>query len=168
MFTIVLAPSRLSQTIRFGLISLLVGLGAVSVSGLPEPAPVSAGSTHFCECVEFVKSRFGLSGAAGNAKDMGAFLAKHGFRRSDTPAAGGVVIFQPGAYKSGDGAIFGHVGVIESTAPAAPNGWFVGVRGANQTGTRFADQGCSDVTFKSYGPFPRGSSLVSYWLPPHK
>jgi hypothetical protein len=118
--------------------------------------------------VEFVKSRFGLSGSAGNARDMGAFLAKQGFRRSDSPAVGGVVIFQPGVYKTGDGAIYGHVGVIESTAPAAPNGWFVGVRGANQTGKAFNDQGCGNVTFKSYGPFPATSSLVSYWLPPRK
>lgn len=166
MFTAFELPvsGRFSHVLRYGLISLLVGYGAVSL----RPAPVSAAGPHFCECVEFVKNRFGLNGAAGNAKDMGPFLAKHGFRRSDAPVVGGVVIFQPGAYKSGEGAIYGHVGLIESIAPAAPNGWFVGVRGANQTGNRFSDQGCSDVTFKSYGPFPRSSALVSYWLPPHK
>lgn len=154
----------LVATIRLGIASLLVGGSFAAV----RPPPASAAAAHFCECVEFVKNRFALGGAAGNARDMGAFLAKHGFQRSDAPVVGGVVILQPAFYKTGDGAIYGHVGLIESIAPAGSGGWFVGIRGANQTGKTFTDQGCTDVTFKSYGPFPRGSSLVSYWLPPHK
>lgn len=129
------------------------------------PAPVDAAS-HACECVEYIKNYYGLKGAAGNAKDMGPFLASHGFRRRDEPAVGAVVILQPSFYKSGDGAIYGHVAIIESTAPAGKTGWFLGLRGGNQTGARFTASGCSNVTFKSYGPISRNSHIASFWLPP--
>src|SRR5947209_4247733 len=67
-------------------------------TALPAARVSAASSAHWCECVEYVKNYYGLRGAAGDAKDMGAFLAAHGFRRSSEPAAGAVLVLQPGWY----------------------------------------------------------------------
>src|ERR1700736_3999569 len=99
-----------------GRLGVAMALVAGTIGPL-RPVAVDAAS-HACECVEYVKNYFGLKGAAGNAKDMGPFLAAHGFRRSDVPVPGAVVIFQPRFYKSGDGAFYGHVAIIESTVAA--------------------------------------------------
>lgn len=150
-----------SYGIRSALVIALAG-GALAA----QPPPAEAAGSHVCECVEYVKSSFGLRGAAGDAKDMGPFLAKNGFRRLDAPRTGAVVILQPAYYSSGEGSVYGHVAIIESTAPAGSSGWFVGMRGANQTGSQFSRSGCSNVTFKSVGPISKTSRLASYWLPP--
>jgi hypothetical protein len=128
---------------------------------------VSAGPpAHWCECVEYVKNYFGLRGTAGNAKDMGPFLAARGFQRSTTPAVGDVVLIQPAFYDRGSGATYGHSAIVESLARAGGGGWFLGLRSANQTGKQFAGANCSNVTFKSVGPVSRTSRLASYWVPP--
>ena len=129
------------------------------------PASASA-APHWCECVEYVKNSFGLRGAAGNAKDMGPFLAARGFRRSATPKVGAVVILQPAFYRTGSGAVYGHAGIIESLAAAGTHAWFIGVRGANQLGKQFTSASCGNVTFRSLGPIANGSPLATYWLPP--
>ena len=129
------------------------------------PASASA-APHWCECVEYVKNSFGLRGAAGNAKDMGPFLAARGFRRSATPKVGAVVILQPAFYQTGSGAVYGHAGIIESLAAAGTHAWFIGVRGANQLGKQFTSASCGNVTFRSLGPIANGSPLATYWLPP--
>ncbi len=154
-------PGVLHLSRLVALVVLLAGWTAV-------PAPASAAGPHWCECVEYVKNYFGLHGAAGNARDMGPFLVAHGFRRSDTPVIGAVVIVQPAFYASGSGAVYGHAAIIESTAPSGRSGWFVGMRGGNQTGRQFTGAGCANVTFKSVGPIARTSRLVSYWLPPRR
>ncbi len=154
-----------SFAFRIACLTLLV----IGLIGTVSPAPLDAAPrAHWCECVEFVKNSFDLHGAAGNAKDMAPFLAAHGFRRADAPVVGGVVIVQPAYYTHGDGAVYGHVGLIESVAAAGKSGWFVGIRSANQTGSPFSGAGCSNVTFKSFGPFPRTGGLVTYWLPPRR
>ncbi len=148
---------------RIAAIGLLVTMLTAGVA----PRPVAA-APHWCECVEYVKNYFDLHGAAGNARDMGPFLAAHGFRRSDVPAIGAIVILQPAYYAGGSGAIYGHTAIIESLAPAGSTGWFLGLRGANQSGKQFTGANCGNVTFKSNGPVSRTSRLVSYWLPPHR
>ena len=150
---------------------LLAPLGLVAALVLGSAAlapPANAAGSHWCECVEYVKNYFALGGAAGNAKDMGPFLSAHGFRRSDTPAIGDVVVVQPAFYPAGSGATYGHTAIIESLAPAGTTGWFLGLRSANQTGKQFVGSSCGNVTFKSVGPVARTSRLVSYWVPPHR
>jgi hypothetical protein len=129
------------------------------------PPAAHATAAHPCECVEYVKTVFGLHGAAGNAKDMGPFLAAHGFRRSTTPVPGAVVIIQPGYYTRGAGAIYGHVAVITAVSHTRAGSWLLTVRGAQQTGTPFTAAGCNDVSVKAVGPFTPTSRLVTYWLP---
>jgi hypothetical protein len=131
------------------------------VAAGPEPA---SASPHWCECVEYVKNYFGLKGAAGNAKDMGPFLAAHGFRRSMVPLPGAVVIFQPKFYPSGLGRVYGHSAIVQSASASGKSSWTITVHGANQTGKRASASGCSDVSTKSFGPYPRTSNLVSYWV----
>lgn len=130
------------------------------------PSASAGAASHWCECVEYVKSYFGLHGAAGNAKDMGPFLSAHGFRKSAEPVPGAVMILQPGWYRSGSGTKFGHAAVIVSVHASGRSAWSVSVRGANQTGGQFTSQSCSDVSVKSFEPLPRTSRLVSYWVPP--
>jgi len=141
-------------------------LAGVLAAGVPAAPLAAAPRPHWCECVEYVKNYYGLHGAAGNAKDMGPFLAAHGFRRTEAPAVGAVVIIQPGFYSRGSGAVYGHVAIIESLAPAGKRGWFLGLRSANQTGKQFAAAECSNVTFESIGPVAHSSRMFSYWLPP--
>jgi hypothetical protein len=165
-YPVMLASGRLSLARKvLAPLSLVVvfSLGSTALA----PSAAASTSSHWCECVEYVKNYFALHGAAGNAKDMGPFLAAHGFRRSDTPAIGDVVVVQPAFYSSGSGAIYGHSAIIESLAPAGTTGWFLGLRSANQTGKQFAASTCANVTFKSVGPVARTSRLVSYWTPPH-
>ena len=65
------------------LYTLLIAIAALllSLAAHSRPAAVDAAAPHWCECVEYVKTYFGLKGAAGNAKDMAPFLLAHGFRR---------------------------------------------------------------------------------------
>jgi len=156
-----LSPLRANSALgRTGLsIALILGLSAVQ-------GTQTAIAGHSCECVEYVKSMFGMRGAAGNAKDMGPFLAAHGFRRSTVPVPGAVVIIQPRFYPAGDGAIYGHVAIVTGVAPSGKSSWVITVRGANQTGSKFSAAGCSNVSAKSFGPYLRTTPLFSYWLPP--
>jgi hypothetical protein len=139
---------------------------ALIVGWVGAPAPLQAATAHHCACVEYVKTVFGLHGAAGNAKDMGPFLAAHGFRRSTTPVPGAVVVIQPGYYTRGAAAIYGHAAVITTVSRTRSGSWLLSVRGANQTGTSFTAAGCTDVSAKTVGPFTPSSRLVTYWLPP--
>jgi hypothetical protein len=121
---------------------------------------------HWCECVEYIKNRFGLTGAAGDAKDMGPFLAKNGFKRSAIPIPGGVVIIQPGFYPSGSGAVYGHAALIQSIYPAGKYAWRLTLVAANQSGAKFTAADCTDVSIKDFAPIPWTSKMFSYWAPP--
>jgi hypothetical protein len=143
-----------------------VALISVVALALATPAAARAASPHRCECVEFVKRYFGLKGAAGNARDMGPFLAAHGFRRLKMPVAGAVVILQPGYYRHGEGSVYGHAGVITAVNRVDAHHWVLSVRSANQLARPQAQLGCNNVSLKWFGPLADNSRLVSYWLPP--
>lgn len=145
---------------------LVLALGVVAGMLLAGPPPVSAEGPHRCECVEFIKRTFGLSGAAGNAKDMEPYLAARGFRRLAGPVPGAVAVFQPGLYSGGPGSIYGHVAIVVALTTADSRTWAFTARSANQTGAQYTAYTCSNVSVKGFGPFPRGSRLISYWLPP--
>ncbi len=142
-----------------------VALISVMAMALATPAAARAASPHRCECVEYVKSYFGLKGAAGNAKDMGPYLAAHGFRRVATPVVGAVVILQPGYYRRGEGSVYGHAGVITAVTRLDRQHWSLSVRSANQLARPQTALGCNNVSIRWFGPLESGSRLVSYWLP---
>ncbi|HLZ70944.1 MAG TPA: CHAP domain-containing protein [Dehalococcoidia bacterium] len=140
---------------------------SVVTMALATPAAAHATGPHRCECVEYVKRYFGLRGAAGNAGDMGPYLAAHGFRPTSKPVAGAVAIVQPGYYRHGEGRIYGHAGVISSAWREDAKHWSFRLRSANQTAPPGTALGCNNVSVKWFGPFADESRLVSYWLPPH-
>ncbi|MGI8551417.1 MAG: CHAP domain-containing protein [Dehalococcoidia bacterium] len=136
--------------------------------GLASAPPTANASPHWCECVEYVKSRFGLTGAAGDAKDMGPFLQRHGFRKVSAPQTGAVIIIQPAFFHSGSGAIYGHVGVIDGVASVDKGRtWAIAVHGSNQLGSMFNGSNCSNVTLSAKSIL-KTSHLATYWAPPHK
>lgn len=143
-----------------------VALFSVMAMALATPAAARAATAHRCECVEYVKSYFGLKGAAGNAKDMGPYLAAHGFQHLSRPVVGAVVILQPGYYRRGEGSIYGHAGVITAVTRLDARHWSLSVRSANQLARPRTALGCNNISIKWFGPLASGSRLVSYWWPP--
>ncbi len=148
-----------SSRVRAGMVAfaLLVPGSAVLVSATPAGAHAPA---HWCQCVDYIKHVYGITGATGNAKDMGSALTgRYGFKRLSSPVSGAVVIFQP-SFPGAD-RTYGHVGIIQSVADRGSQ-WQLRVRGANQGGNQRISNctNVNDVTFSSYG---KGSGLVSYY-----
>jgi surface antigen len=122
-------------------------------------APKAARAESNCQCVEYVKNRFGITVAVGNAKDMIYSLPKLGFTKIDQPQVGAVVVMQdsfPGADPT-----YGHVGIVERILQ---NGQ-IEVRGANQSvgGSMFSESGCSNVRLTKFGTSINGRSDISFW-----
>ena len=119
----------------------------------------------FCQCVAYVKNRFGLSGAVGQydgkgyAMNMGRYLADRGFRQISNPERGAIVIMQntfPQAHRAA-----GHVGIIEDIDS---DGRLI-VRGSNQgSRNQFSEASCSNVTVVRFRTPVNGRSDVSYWV----
>lgn len=143
-----------------------VALLSVMAIALATPTAARANPAHRCECVEYVKRYFGLKGAAGNAKEMGPYLAAHGFKSLTRPVVGAVVILQPGYYRHGEGAVYGHAGVITAVTRLDARHWSLSVRSANQLARPQTALGCNNVSIKWFGPLAHDSRLVSYWWPP--
>ena len=122
-------------------------------------SPSEAAST--CECVGYVKNRFGITASVGNAKDMIYSLPRHGFTRISNPQPGAVVIMQP-SFRGSD-PTYGHVGIVERTSVRSGNTYLT-VRGANQGGRWFTESNCSNVAIVDFGTAVNGRSDVSYWV----
>ncbi|MEQ8754251.1 MAG: ricin-type beta-trefoil lectin domain protein [Coleofasciculus sp. G1-WW12-02] len=136
----------------------LSGLGA---SILLSTAPSQA--AQHCECVEYVKRRFGLSGAVGNAKDMGPALAARGFRQVSQPQVGAIAIFQPGFSRyTFVNQTYGHVGVISQVRNLGDK-WQILVDNTN-FGGHGVSLNCNNFSKNWYNPYPKNTSTVSYWV----
>lgn|GEM_PF-573749 len=118
-------------------------------------------AANLCECVAYVKNRFGITVAVGNAKDMIHSLPRLGFTRVNSPDAGAVVIMQPSF--RGSHAKYGHVGIVERTS--VRNGsTFLTVRGSNQGGSWFTESNCRNVAVVDFASPVNGRTDVSYWV----
>lgn len=118
----------------------------------------------WCQCVKYIQNRYNLRGS-DHAKNMGSVLINNGFRKVSDPRVGAVVIFQPGFFSSGDAAVYGHIGVITGFQSVNSNrSWSLTVRGANEIWTTFTEYNCTNVSQGGYKSFPKGSSLVSYYV----
>ena len=118
-----------------------------------------------CQCVTYIKNRFGLSGAigrSGGAKDMGPYLRARGFRQVSAPVVGAVIIFQP-AFGTGINQTYGHVGVVASVS-TVNNQWRLTVTGANQGGSLFTSSSCTNVSTQTYKAYSKTTTSVSYWV----
>jgi hypothetical protein len=126
-------------------------------TSLLTPSMASANSN--CQCVGYVKNRFGISKAMGNAKDMVRSLPGEGFSQVSTPTPGAVVVMQPSF--SGSDPIHGHVGIVESVGESGK----ISVRGANQAGKGyFTEAGCSNVNVVNFATATSGRSDISFWV----
>src|SRR4028118_374356 len=125
-----MSTKRLASAVVAASISSF-SLGGLGVSLFFSAAPAQA--TDYCQCVEYVKRRFGLSGAVGNAKDMIYSLPKLGFRQISSPQNGAIVVMQPSV--AGADSQFGHVGVVEQYTTTG-NSLTLKIRGTNQPGTQ--------------------------------
>jgi len=129
--------------------------GSDRFSRVPTGAPV-------CQCVTFVANYFSLSGATGDAKDMGSYLSTHGFHQVSAPTPGAVIIFQP-SFGSGINQSAGHIGLIASVVSQGSQ-WSLTVRGANQGGNLFTQDNCGNVSLVVFRSYPKPSNSVSYWV----
>jgi hypothetical protein len=132
------------------------GLGASLVFGA---SPAQAAD--FCQCVEYVKRRFGITVAVGHAKDMIYSLPNLGFRKVSSPQNGAVVIMQP-SFPGAD-RTYGHVGIVESIQTTGSQ-VRIRVRGANQSGTQFTELNCRNVSVINFATPVNGRGDVSFWV----
>ena len=153
-----------AQTSRRGFLGLLGGAALTAAVGqaVLEGAPEEAEAARSCSCVDYVKSALGLTGAAGNAKDMGPFLKAKGFKKVSSPVAGAVVIFAPPHLYVDPN--FGHVGIIRQVK-AEGSKWKLLIRSSNLFGQSkyFTSAGCSNVSDTWFTPFAKTASTVTYW-----
>jgi hypothetical protein len=131
-----------------------------------QPPPAKAADD--CECVEYIKRRYSLSGAvggSGGAKDMGPYLLARGFTQVSNPVTGAVVIFQP-AFGDAADPISGHVGVITLVTDKDTK-WKINVTGSNQGGSD-TEFNCYNVNNIGYPPYLKswGTDYIAYYLPP--
>jgi surface antigen len=144
-------------------VSSLLSLAAIVPSGVVLSqlfaSPSEAVST--CQCVGYVKNRFGITVAVGNAKDMIHSLPRLGFTRVSNPQVGAVVIMQP-SFRGSD-PTYGHVGIVERTSVRSGSTYLT-VRGANQGGRWFTEFNCSNVAIVDFATPVNGRSDVSYWV----
>ena len=155
--------SKIKPSFKKTTVSALLSLAAAVPSSIALSqvfaSPSEAAS--YCQCVGFVKNRFGITAAVGNAKDMIYSLPKLGFTRVSSPQHGAVVIMQP-SFRGSD-PTYGHVGIVERTSVRSGNTYLT-VRGANQGGRLFTEFNCSNVALVDFGTPVNGRSDVSYWV----
>jgi surface antigen len=108
-----------------------------------------------CQCVQYVKNRYGISTAVGHAKNMKYSLPRLGFHRT-RPRAGAVVVMQPSF--PGTGPYYGHVGIVTRVLPDGT----IRVRGANQGG-RQREAGCRNVNTLHFAGNVFRRRDVSFW-----
>ncbi|MEW6494476.1 MAG: tectonin domain-containing protein [Cyanobacteriota bacterium] len=124
------------------------------------PSASVAQSTKWCECTEYVASRFGLSGYPHAGDWDNGYLARNGFHQINSPQNGAIVVLNPntaGAFG------LGHVGVVESYATVG-NSLRLNIRGTNQPGAKVGNEyGCNNVTIWSNNTNVISNSGVTYW-----
>src|SRR5207244_13363936 len=89
------------------------------------------------------------SDAVGNAKDMGTYLLSHGWKATQTPQAGAIVVYQPHA-NSADATV-GHVGIVSGNPALGANHrtYTYTLESANWAQTsQFSDSGCDNVSLR--------------------
>jgi surface antigen len=147
------------KTAVSGLLSLAAAVPSSVALSQIFASPSEAAST--CECVGYVKNRFGITAAVGDAKDMIHSLPRHGFTRVNSPQPGAVVIMQPtfrGAHPR-----YGHVGIVERTSVRSGSTYLT-VRGSNQGGRMFEEFRCTNVAIVDFATPVNGRSDVTYWV----
>ena len=114
-----------------------IAMTEVSQVALPQDAQASVNSARakWCWCTDYIKNRLGYWGVkAGDAKDMGSWLTKIGWKKvpsfsaTDLPRNKDIIIFQPGAHGAHSSA--GHIGMVASAQNVRGN-ILVRIVGAN-------------------------------------
>lgn len=95
------------------------------------------------------------------------YLKNNGYKQQSAPQSGAVIVFQTNAGHGVD-TKNGHVGVIRAVTAVKDNKgvvtrWSVTVRGANQDGKMFTDNGCSNVSDIVFNIYKTETMAISYW-----
>jgi hypothetical protein len=136
---------------------------------LPASPAAAHSYMHTCECVEYIKHYYGLSGDVTgansiSAKDMGPGLRARGFVQVSRPQANAVVIFQP-AYGSGANATHGHVARVRSFRESnAGKNWTLSLTSANFGDPTHKANNCNNLRNHDTRSFAKGLSSVSYYV----
>jgi surface antigen len=147
---------RLTSKLLLAGSSVALALGSLPIIPLTS-SPSLAQSAGFCECVGYVKNRFGIQVAVGNAKDMIYSLPNLSFRRVSGPQPGAIVVMQPSFPNVNQ--TYGHVGIVQNVLS---NGQ-IEVRGANQGGSQI-EYNCNNVNTVRFATSVNGRSDVSFWV----
>jgi len=129
----------------------------------PPQTAQAAGSS--CQCVDYVKHRFNLTGNSPNAKSFGSYLMKNGFTQVSAPQIGAVAVQQP-AFGQGVSS-YGHVSVITAVSKDGKF-WQITTIGANQARKMTTQYHCSNVGTVKWAKYPQswGADKIAYWIPP--
>jgi surface antigen len=99
-----------------------------------------------CQCVAYTRSATGIM-IYGNGNQWDNNAKAYGYRLSSVPVIGGAINFEAGAY--GADKNYGHVGKVTGYKDGGSN-WIIQVQHANWPGSMFTDQGCSNVSDKTF------------------
>lgn len=128
--------------LMFILLAVIIAPSGVVRAEYAERTSLAATS---CQCVVYIKNKYGLSGSAGAAKDMGVFLKNRGFWKLTVPRPGEIIIMKP-AFEHGVSSTYGHVAIIHAVVDMGTS-WKITVRGANQSGSKWTESNCTNVSF---------------------
>ena len=102
-------------------------------------------------CVGVVKGYIGTTEAIGNAKDTGTWFLNHGWRVTQSPVKGDIVVMQPG-FPGANGSV-GHVGIFQDMTHLYQN--------TNSGAT--ANPPCSNAGVVAWATPFNSSSLVKFY-----
>jgi hypothetical protein len=141
----------------------LVGILALLVVLIPQKTVQASASS--CQCVDYVKNRFHLTGRSRSAKDFASYLKANGFTQVSSPQVGAVAVQQP-AFGQGVSTL-GHVSVITAVSSVGKY-WQITTIGANQARKKTTQYNCSNVGVVLWGKYPKswGADKITYWAPP--
>jgi len=136
------------------LIGLIIGISTfVSLSGsntvMAEP---------FCQCVDYVRNRFSLSGSGDAYTWDDGKLQANGYSKVN-PKVGTIVVMERNFPTANTSA--GHIGVVESYDSITGR---IVVRGANQGSTNLiTEHGCNNVNLWAISTSVNGRTDISFW-----
>jgi len=131
------------------------------------PQKTAQAAASSCQCVDYVRNRFHLTGRSRSAKDFGSYLKANGFTQVSSPQVGAVAVQQP-AFGQGVSTTSGHVSVITAVSNLGKY-WQITTIGANQGRRKTTTQyNCSNVGVTLWGKYPKtwGADKITYWAPP--
>lgn len=158
-FPLAMATKIKKNPLLVALISTLLVIGFPIVFSFT-PSISLAQNARWCECTDYVASRFGLNGYPNAGQWDDGYLVNNGFRQISFPQNGAIVVLDPntaGAFNAG------HVGIVEQYTTTG-NLLKINIRGTNQPGSKVTEYGCNNVSIWANNTDVINNPGVTYWV----